>query len=265
MRARHRTAQKGLHRAPLFFAGRQVNGGINGPGHAHDNDEVGQDHPQDVAADLSWGGHVGLPDVEGREQLGRQIPPGQPFGDNLVPPRPEELVERLRGDGGFEFAFVGVDRHGRRLAGLHGGIEVGRNADGGVDFLVGNEVGEILAGRDEGKGLERAQRRHRAWRICAAQHHDFGDFLAHLAAQFHGGQPKTRHEQRHHEHGHDNHGNNRAPVPEQIAQFLAIDDAGEAAAHGVSSTTRTKMSSRSEQPKRSRNCSRLPSAMIRPR
>ena len=51
-RARHRTAQKGFHRAPLLFAGGQINRPVNRAGQTHHDDDVGQNHADQVAADF---------------------------------------------------------------------------------------------------------------------------------------------------------------------------------------------------------------------
>ena len=79
--------------------------------------------------------------------------------------------------------------------------------------------------------------------ILAAQDHDLGDFSHGQAHQGHGEHAHSNGEQGHDEQGNDNHGDHRAAIAQGIDEFLAIDDADIAEAHG--STTFTNKSSRS--------------------
>ena len=205
-----------------------------------------------------------LADVERFEQPFREVVCRQALAERRVAQLPEELLDRLRAKGRFHLALIDVNLHGPLLAAPQSGVEAARDLDRRPDSLVRDQVGVVLAGRHKLDRLERAQRRQRFRRILAAEHHDLGDLLLRPRHQPDRQCPHAHHQHRHRQHRHNDHRDDRAPVPQGIEQLLAINNPDVAQGAHFPSTSRTKTSSRSCVPVRSRNCPSVASAIIRP-
>ena len=173
------------------------------------------------------------------------MPPIQPAADDLVLPFAEKLVQHVGGQGRFHFAFVVINVNGRTGAiRCKRGVKARRNFHRRADSFLGNPVCVVRFGRDDLECLDLAQGGDRFRRIFPAQQHDFGRRLPRLPDNPGGHHSDQHHQARQHEHRHHDHRYDRAPVPQQVAHLLEINNLDRMARHFISSTTLIKMSSR---------------------
>ncbi len=161
-----------------------------------------------------------------------------PFG-NIVAVPAEEFLDAVGAKGGFDLALIHVDADRGRFTAVKRSLKALGDFDRRANLFVGDLIGVIGRGGDDLDGFQLPDACNDIRGILAAEDHDSVGFLLCLPDEICRHIAETDGEHGKKKQRHDDGGDEGAAVAQRFGEFLAIDDADIAQAHGQSFSAET--------------------------